>query len=121
MRVWFARYTAGAGTSPGTWSAAAPLSAVSPPSFGANIDIAFDVRGNALAVWEQSDGTHDSVWASRYTEAAGWSAPVMIGHAANGDAVGPQIAIDANGNAVAVWGQADSTQGYNQVWSAWFE
>jgi hypothetical protein len=28
--------------------------------------IAFDTSGNAIAVWSQSDGTRDNIWADRY-------------------------------------------------------
>jgi hypothetical protein len=31
-----------------------------------NPQIAFDANGNALAVWEQFDGTRYNIWANRY-------------------------------------------------------
>jgi hypothetical protein len=31
-----------------------------------NAQIAIDGSGNALAVWQQSDGTRDNIWANRY-------------------------------------------------------
>ena len=40
--------------------------------------IAFDTAGNALAVWQQSDGTRYNIWANRYTTGSGWGSPALI-------------------------------------------
>jgi VCBS repeat-containing protein len=74
--------------------------------------VAFDAAGNALAIWEQDReiGTGSEIWSSRYTGGA-WAAPIMIpnqGAPTPGTPSGttrrkPQLAVAANGNAVAVW------------------
>ncbi len=72
--------------------------------------IAIDANGNAIAVWEQSDGTRDSIWANRYTAGSGWGSAQLIETDNAGNAESPQIAFDANGNAIAVWSQSDGTR-----------
>jgi len=78
--------------------------------------IAVDASGNALAVWEQSDGTRYNIRASRYTVGSGWGNAAMIETDNAGDAVEPQIAIDISGNALAVWSQIDGT-GYRNIYA----
>jgi len=83
---------------------------------GANSpQIAMDATGNAIAVWNQFDGARYNVWANRYTTGSGWGAATLIETDNAGSVSSPQIAMDANGNAVAVWYQFDGTR-YN-VWA----
>jgi hypothetical protein len=71
--------------------------------------IAFDPAGNALAVWAQWDGTRNDIWSNRYTAGSGWGAlPELIGTGDFGNESSPQIAMDANGNALAVWAKDDA-------------
>lgn len=79
----------------------------------ASPQIAFDDNGNAIAIWTQNDGTHDSVYANRYTPANGWGAEELIETGNSGDATQPKIAFDNAGNAIATWSQ--DTGGYNDV------
>lgn len=74
--------------------------------------IALDGNGNAIAVWQQSDGTYENIYANRYTPATGWGTVELIENGNNGHATQPQIAFDSAGNAIAVWIQADGTD-YN--------
>ncbi len=71
--------------------------------------IAMDINGNALAVWYQSDGTNNNIWSNRYTLGSGWDIATLIENKSAGDAKYPKIAIDANGNALAVWHQSNGT------------
>ena len=66
-----------------------------------------DPNGNAVAVWEQDDGTRDNIWANRFTPSAGWGVAEQIETDNAGDTRQPQVALDPNGNAVAVWSQSD--------------
>jgi ribosomal protein L28 len=81
--------------------------------------VALDPNGNAVAVWTQSDGTRDNIWANRFTPTAGWGAAELVEADNAGDAWEPQVAVDPNGNAVAVWYQSDGTR-FN-VWANRFE
>lgn len=74
--------------------------------------IGVDANGNAIAVWYQDDGTRNNIWSSRYAPGSGWSVPELVETDNAGDAYAPQISVDANGNAVAVWHQDDGTR-YN--------
>jgi hypothetical protein len=69
--------------------------------------IAFDAAGNAVAVWEQSLPTDTRVILSSRLPAGGsWSMPLTVNSGTGGgDALEPQIAFDASGNALAVWWQ----------------
>lgn len=71
--------------------------------------IAMDANGNALAVWRQSDGTRNDIWANRYTAGTGWGTAALIETDNAGEADSPHVVIDANGDALAVWRQSDGT------------
>lgn len=83
-----------------------------------NPQIAVDDSGNAMVVWEQDDGTFDSIYSNRYVVGTGWEGATLIGTANNwweehaGD---PQVAVDGWGNAIVVWKQYDGAH-YN-IWS----
>ena len=61
--------------------------------------IAIGANGDAMAVWQQWDGTRSNIWSNRYTAGTGWGTAALI----ETDGGGPHIAMDANGNALAVW------------------
>src|SRR5262249_743379 len=65
-----------------------------------------DGAGNAIAVFLVSDGTQNSVWSARYTAGTGWSAETKIDVLPD-DAENPEIAVNANGDAIATWYQSD--------------
>ncbi len=78
-------------------------------------EIAANAAGDAVAVWamQPSSGPAD-VWANRYVPGAGWGNAQPIELDATGDPSGPQVGLDAAGNAIAVW------QWYNGTrWSVW--
>src|SRR3970040_2104732 len=74
-----------------------------------------DAAGNAVAVWHQSDGTRTNIWANRYAVGAGWGTAERIETDNAGSASDPQVAVDAAGNAVAVWHQSDGTR--TNIWA----
>lgn len=86
-------------------------------------DVAMNEDGAAVVVWQES-----SVRASVYDPVAGtWSAPVEISaelipgiHQAG---YTPRVAIDADGNAIAVWdsGQSLGTATIGDVWTARYD
>ncbi len=82
--------------------------------------IAVDGSGNAMAVWMQWDGNNESLFANRYVAADGsWGTAALIETSDAGDAESPQVAVDASGNAIAVWYQNDGT--YNSIYANRFE
>ena len=76
--------------------------------------IGVDGSGNAFAVWKQNDGTDNSIYASRFVTSTGWglAAPIESG---TGGASTPQIGVDGNGNAIAVWIQNNNIYA-NHYW-----
>lgn len=111
--IWSSRYTAGTG-----WGTAALIETDNSGDAGSP-RIAFDASGQALAVWGQSDGTRINIWTNRYTAGSGWGTAALIETNNAGDANEPQIALGANGNALAVWYQSDGTR--TNVWSNRFQ
>ena len=109
--IWSNHYTPGTG-----WGTAA-LVETDNSGIASLPQIAIDSGGNALAVWQVRDGAREDLWSSRYTAGTGWGAPLLIetDNAGTVGVAGAQIAIDANGNALAVWHQSDGTS-TNNVW-----
>ena len=81
--------------------------------------VALDANGYGLAVWYQSDGTRENIWANRFTPSDGWGAAELIETDNAGNARRPQVALDANGYGLAVWSQSDGTR--ENVWANRFE
>jgi hypothetical protein len=109
MKIWSNRYT------PGTGWATAQLIETNNTEDASGPQIAFDLNGNALAVWYQHDGTRYNIWSNRYTAGASWGTPQLIETDDAGDATNARIAFDAQGNALAIWTQSDGTR--NNIWS----
>lgn len=78
--------------------------------------LAVDSAGNALVVWEQSDGTRRNIWANRYSTAnQRWGTALLLETDNAGFANAPHIAVDANGNGMAVWEQSDGV--HKNIWA----
>ncbi|MGQ0797436.1 MAG: hypothetical protein ACT4OI_06210, partial [Methanobacteriota archaeon] len=102
------RFTPGAGWATATYIEASGGEAIEPR-------VAMDAAGGAIAVWRQLSGSARSVFANRFVPGAGWGSPQLLETDDTGDAAGPRIAMDAAGNAVAVWSQSDGTT--TNVWA----
>ena len=70
--------------------------------------LAFGGNGSFVAVFEQNHDSTDGVYSSRYSAGA-WGAATFIGNGPESEEV-PQVAVDASGNAVAVWIQGNYPQ-----------
>lgn len=81
-----------------------------------NPQIATDNNGNAVAVWQKNDGVRVHVRSSHYTDAAGWLASKAIDSKEFSDLQEPQVTIDGEGHAIAIWQQLDGAS--NSVWSS---
>jgi hypothetical protein len=109
--IWASRFT----NATQIWSAATLIETSSAGNAVAP-QVAFDASGNALAVWDQSDGTRDNIWANRYNGSTGlWGTAALIENIATGNAGDPQPAFDGAGNAFVVWQQSDGTR--NNIWA----
>lgn len=76
--------------------------------------IGMAASGDAMVVWQQSDGTRTHVWASRY-DGVGWEDPVRLDVSQTGNARAPRVAVNAAGTAVVAWQQVEGTTA-----QAWF-
>ena len=74
--------------------------------------VAMDANGNAFAIWRQSDGTINNIWSNRYSVGSGWGTATLVETDAGNTYDRPQIAMDASGNALAVWIQDYSIRTY---------
>ena len=72
--------------------------------------VAMDPQGNAIAVWPQLSGARENVWSNRFTPSDGWGEAERIEWNADHDAWQTQVAMDAQGNAMAVWASATTEQ-----------
>lgn len=83
-------------------------------------DVAISANGTAMAIWrERNPGDSNySVKAARYLPQGGWQAPQSIDDSFDNVVAEspPKVAMDASGNAIAVWHQGNSV--YYNVFSA---
>jgi hypothetical protein len=100
FNAWYNRYTSGVG-----WHEAELLELDS--GHASSPRVAIDASGNALAVWQQFNGTHIDIQASRYVSGTGWGTPEIL-ESQTGDAFDPRIAMNADGRALAVWVQSEN-------------
>ncbi|KZM40647.1 hypothetical protein OA92_16670 [Marinomonas sp. SBI22] len=79
-------------------------------------DIGIDGSGNVMAVWQQSDGTAESIYYNIYTKStSSWGTAALI-DSTNNPASVPKVVMNTSGNAVAVWRQSDGT--YQSIYSS---
>jgi hypothetical protein len=70
--------------------------------------IAVDSNGHAIAVWSQRNDPNNnvSIYANRFN-GTDWGTAELIETGDAGNTGTPQVAVDSNGNAIAVWEQYD--------------
>src|SRR3990172_9341444 len=105
--VWANRFVASAG-----WGSAERIENGADNAFGPAL--AMDRSGNGVAVFTQFDGTVFNAWANRYAVGSGGGSPVLLENQPGGP-IALDVAMDAFGNAVAVWHQFDGTR--TNIWS----
>jgi hypothetical protein len=86
--------------STGVWQAPVSLSKAGQIAWDGHVAIAPD--GEAIAVWEQQNDGHAVVYSSVKAPGGSWGSPVALTNPSGEDSE-PQIAIDAGGEAVALW------------------
>ncbi len=95
-RVWTGHWTPSDG-----WGEITEHEGVEAPSSSASPDVAVDRDGDAFLVWEEED----EIWWARWTRSLGWSDAEPIA-SDDGYVSEPQVKLDADGNAIAVWRSA---------------
>ncbi len=106
----------------GAWTHPSSLTAnISPDGQNAEFpQVAMDNNGNAVIVWQQSDGTNSQIFKSEYRNGA-WTHPASLTANISPDGQNaelPQVAMDDDGNAVIVWYQIDAGGIYYQVFKS---
>src|SRR5690606_14565382 len=92
---------------PGTgWTGLAPLENAGGEVSVTSLELAVSAGGDAIAVWEQFDGTHMNIHANRYLAGTGWLGASTVDEE---DAFvnRPHAAIDGDGNVVVAWHQSE--------------
>jgi hypothetical protein len=108
--VYANRYIQGAGWETPTLIETGPANAYGP-------QVAMDGSGNAIAVWYQGFGVGGySVWANRFATGTGWEMPTLIGSSVWASLAPPKLAMDRNGNAIAVWWY----WGAKEIYANWY-
>ena len=114
VRIKAVRYDAGTSS----WGASQFIAADTTYSVQES-QLAVSGDGDAFAVWIQSDATNTtSMVASRYDAgSATWAAQIIdtTTPAGNVGSLDPQVAVDANGNAWAIWDRITDSQG-THIW-----
>ena len=88
------------------WTAPVELSATGQNAFSPQVAVNAD--GDAVFTWRRSDGTNDRIQA-RARSAAGVLSDVQTLSAQGQNAFSPQVAIDADGDAVFTWLRSDGS------------
>jgi hypothetical protein len=70
--------------------------------------VALDPAGNSVVVWVRSDGSNSRVQSAARAAGGPWGSPQDLS-APGQSAGGPQVALDAAGNAVSVWVRSDGS------------
>jgi hypothetical protein len=105
------------------WGNAAPISLRPQQEFLPRV--AFNANGQGMAVWEsiRITGISDDIVFSRFANGT-WSTPDVIPllntnpvNSFYENSRNPEVAIDVNGNAIAVWRQGDAEFEFN-IWSS---
>ena len=74
------------------------------------IAVGSDNSDRSIAMWTQYDGKHANLFALRFIRGTGWdSAPTLLENNDMADVMRPRLFVDKQGNALAVWAQADGT------------
>ncbi|PKL36451.1 hypothetical protein CVV38_00910 [Candidatus Peregrinibacteria bacterium HGW-Peregrinibacteria-1] len=99
-----------------TWGTAEVIEDNDTAGYDNNPQIAVDGDGNAIAVWEQFDGTSTNVFSNTYSALTGTWGTAELLESSLGTAYGPQIAVDGDGNGIAIWLQYSG--GRSDIYSA---
>jgi hypothetical protein len=116
-RLVVSRFIAGSGT----WELALRLDsdAIGEPTNSAHV--AMNAAGEAMVLWPAPSGTlgTDALWVRRLAANGGWSDAQLLDPAASGPPE-QRIAMDAIGNAMAVWKKFDNPS-FPSIWSIGYD
>lgn len=116
--VWVENNLIKASTQPvnGSWSASTTISNVLNGAFSPRLGV--DSSGNVTAIWLENGSVNGVVNASTLTFGGSWSVAVSISSALGGASSGA-LAVDASGNAVAVWVRGTVIESSTEASGTW--
>jgi hypothetical protein len=85
-----------------------PQALSSPGQDASEQQVAFDPGGDAVVVWKDATLPYTTIFASARAPGGSFSAPQALSEAGE-DASRPDVAIDAHGDAIAVWLRSDGS------------
>ncbi len=65
--------------------------------------LAMNEAGQAVVIWRQNAGEDEHIWANRFTPGSGWGTAAFVNIDTGSDGWSPAVAMDRNGNVIAVW------------------
>lgn len=83
--------------------------------------VAIAPGGSAMAVWTESSSSGTKVWANFNVGGTSWLVPEEFDRFDGDDAAQPHVAMDAAGNAVAVWQVGTETRASRYTSNGWDE
>jgi hypothetical protein len=86
-----------------------------------NPRVAMSPSGSAMAVWTEVGTTRNRVWANFNVAGTSWLVPEELQPFDTSSAAQPHVAIDAAGNAVAVWQVGTETRASRYTQAGWDE
>ncbi len=90
----------------GSWTASEEISVATESA--AEPQVAIDDNGDAVAVWYRWNGSNDIVQAAEKPAGGSWVAAVNLSKSGQ-EALDPQVAVNASGDAVAVWKRSNGS------------
>lgn len=81
-----------------------------PNATGSEPALAVLPDGRAIIVWTSDDGEHKQIRAKHFVPRNGWGKDIQLSRPDAQPANAPQIALAPNGNAIAVWQEADESR-----------
>src|SRR5256886_10826615 len=78
--------------------------------------VAVNGNGVAVALWKQSNGVNHDIWSNIYVPGQGWGTATLM-EANPNDGSEPWVAVDKNGNAMAVWRQYKGGEPDPSIWA----
>jgi len=92
----------------GSWQPSVVLSQAGENAY--EPEVSAGAQGGAVAVWRRSNGTNEIAEAAAGQAASGsWQPPIALSET-GGDALGPQVAVDSQGDAAAIWRRYDGKE-----------
>lgn len=82
--------------------------------------VAIDINGHVIVIWEQYDGSDYCIWAN-YHDGTNWSTAEKIytGTGYAGDAGDADIAVDGEGHAIVAWQQRENAD--SSIWVKYYD